>query len=150
MSKNERAQNFADDWLYWLRSRRFYGPPMPKHILSMLSMPDTGGDPPDAKLSADMAAFHLGVIGLPEKLGRPFIRIYCGYPDMLIKTLADEEKCCPSVYYDRAHKGANDALAGMRRAMNMVENMGILMRREKNEQNRPLQKGINVVSYLPC
>lgn len=148
MSKSERAQALADDWPYWLRNHRFFGPPQPKHILAMLSMPDTGGEPPDAKLSAEMAAFHLGVIGLPDHLGRAFVRVYCGWPNLPIKTLAAQDGICPSVYYDRAHKGANDALAGMRRAMNIVENMGLLLYREKTEQNRPLQNGGHMVSSL--
>lgn len=148
MSKNERAQAYAYEWLYWLSNHRFFGPPQPKHIIAMLSMPDTRGEPPDAKLSAEMAAFHLGVIGLPDDLGRAFVRVYCHWPDLPIKTLAAQDGVCPSVYYDRAHKGANDALLGMRKAMNIVENMGILMYREKTKQNRTLQNSEVIVSSL--
>lgn len=139
MGKSERAQEICYDWLKWLHQRRFFGPPMPKHIIAMLAMPDSSGDPPDAPLSAELAAFHLGVIGLPDQLGRPFVRIYCGWPAEPIKSLAHREGVCPSVYYDRAHKGAVDALAGMRRAMNLVENMGILLCRGKTIQNSTLQ-----------
>ena len=128
MSRNNQAQELAYNWIKWLHNGRFFGPPMPKHILAMLSMPDTSGEPPDAPLSAELAAFHLGVIGLDESVGRPFIRIYCGWPAEPIKTLAHREGVCSSVYYDRAHKGAADALKGMRRALNVVENMGLLKR----------------------
>lgn len=111
--KNERAQNLAYDWMKWLCTRRLFGPPPPKHILAILSMPDSSGEAPDAALSADMQAFHASVASLPDSIGRAFIRVYCGVPNTPIKTLAFEEGIERNAYYARAHQGASQALRGM-------------------------------------
>ena len=131
MSKSLRAQALADDWMYWLHTRSFFGPPPPKHILAMLSMPNVGGEPPNAKLSVEIAAFHIGVVGLPDDLGRPFIRVYCGWPDQPIKSLAYDENVSSVAYYDRAHKGARLALQNMQYAINRAENLGLMKRKEQ-------------------
>lgn len=125
MSKNQRAQNLAYDWIKWLRTKSFYGRPMPKHILAVLSMPDTSGEPPDAPLSVELAAFHAGVTRLPAELGRPFLRVYCDCPKAPIKVLADQERVGRDTYYARAHKGAKMALIGMHHALMMAEGLGV-------------------------
>lgn len=119
--KNDRAQNLAYDWKQWLMTRRYFGPPMPKHIIAVLSMPNTGGEEPDAPMSAEIAAFHLGVCSLDDKHGRPFIKVYCGFPKGLTKEQWLNEGISERAYYDRAHKGAEFALAEMNRAINRLK-----------------------------
>lgn len=125
MSRNQRAQNLVDEWIPWLRTKTFYGRPYPKHILAMLSMPDTSREPPDAKLSAELAAFHLGVVGLDDHIGRPFLRVYADWPDKPIKLLAYEEGIGRDTYYERAHKGASIAIHRMNGALSMIELLAI-------------------------
>lgn len=126
MTKSQRAQDLADEWVYWLHTKRFQAPPERKHILAILSMPDTGGEPPNARLSAEMAAFHVGVMSLPDELGRAFVRVYCGWPNEPIKALAGDDNIGRDAYYERAHKGAAMALVNMQHALNKVENLGLL------------------------
>lgn len=137
MSKNQRCQDLVDAWLPWLRSRRFYGPHSPLHILAVLSMPDTRKGPPDADLSEEMAAFNIGVMSLPASIGRPFIRIYCGWPDEYVKVLAHREGVALRTYYDRADEGAKQVLVAMNIAMRMVENLKVLHCADINAQKLP-------------
>lgn len=125
MSKSQRAQDLADEWLYWLHTRRFFAPGERKHILALLSMPDTSGEPPNARMSAEMAAFHLGVLSLQDHIGRAFIKVYCRFPSDPVKVLAYQENIGRDAYYARAHAGAEQVLAVMGRKLAMIENLGL-------------------------
>ena len=124
--KNQRAQALADDWQYWLTTRRFFAPPEAKNILAMMSdKTRPAKEPPNAGLSAEIAAFHIAVCGLPDKLGSAFIRVYCGWPNEPVKTLAFNAGIERPAYYERAHKGAAQALSAMRHILAMVDNLGL-------------------------
>ena len=126
MSRNARAQALADDWQYWLATRRFFAPPEAKNILAMMSdKTRPAKEPPNAALSADIAAFHIAVCGLPDKLGAAFIRVYCGWPNEPVKTLAFDAGIERLAYYERAHKGAAQALSAKRHILAMVDNLGL-------------------------
>ena len=139
MSKNERAQALADEWFPWLLTRRFFAPPPQKHILATLIQSEKSREPPNAKLSAEMSAFNQGVVGMDEKCIIPFLRVYCGFPNEPVKLLAHKEKINPDTFYERAHKGASQAVRTMNHLMAMVENLGILNNLDLPRQNRPRQ-----------
>ena len=108
MSKNQQAQSLAYEWLDWLQTRSFFGPPPSKSLLAMMSdKSKPSRQPPNARLSAEIAAFHVAVCGLPDELGAPFIRIYCKWPEQPVKTLAFDVGINQDTYYDRAHRGAD-------------------------------------------
>ena len=125
MSRNKQAQALVNDWIPWLKTKAFFGRPNPKHIIAVLSMPDTSGEPPNAKLSAEIAAFHLAVIGLPYNLGRPFVRVYAEWPDMPIKLLSWQEGIERNTYYERAHKAAAMVITQTRRTLESIELLGL-------------------------
>lgn len=68
------------EWAYWCRTRRFYAPPAPNtSLLGRLTQKtkvrtNTGG--PDAISSAELAAFHLGVVSQPMALDRQCFELH--------------------------------------------------------------------------
>ena len=139
MSRNARAQALADDWFMWLMTRRFFAPPPQKHILARLIQAEKNREPPSAPLSAEMSAFNQGVIGMDEKCVIPFLRVYCGFPNQPVKLLAYNENINPDTFYERAHKGAGQAVRTMNHLMALAENMGLLIHRDSARQNRTRQ-----------
>lgn len=131
MNRSERAKALSDDWITWLDDRRFFGPPPKKSVLAMLIEKNRArGEAPDRPLNAEIAAFHVAVMGLPVESFLPFIRVYCGVPFVPVKTLAFEAGIGRDTYYDRAHTAAHVVLRSMNCVMAMVENMEILKPRE--------------------
>ena len=125
--KNQRAQNLAYDWLKWLSTRRFFGPPPQKHILALMQQQGLSGETLDAPLSIEMPAFHNAVNALPDNHGRPFLKIYCGFPEGVpVKTLAYSEGIGLRTYYDRAEKAASDVLKQMNHNLVMVETLKLM------------------------
>lgn len=61
-------------WAAWSRTRRFFGPPpIAPGILGKLTRKGTGarrGGPPDAALSAELAALNLAIAAQPEDVSR--------------------------------------------------------------------------------
>lgn len=136
MNKSERAKSLADDWITWLDDRRFFGPPPKKSVLAMLIEKNRSrGEIPDRPLNAELAAFHVAVVGLPQEMFLPFIRVYCGVPDAPIKALAYGAGIGRDAYYDRAHKAAYQVLRSMRSVLAMVENIGLMKQRESVGKN---------------
>ena len=131
MDRSERAKALADDWISWLDDHRFFGPPEKKSILAQLvEKAKRKGEPPDRPLNAELAAFHVAVMGLEIRQFQYFIRVYCGYPFEPVKTLACEAGVSRETYYQRAHEAAHQVLGSMASVMAMVENLGILQRQE--------------------
>lgn len=147
MSKDKPLKAQFDDWLYWCRTRAFYGPPQPKHILALLSMPDTSREPPSAKLSAEMAAFNLSVIALPDHIGRPVIQFYFDWPANSVKQFVYDEKIGLRTYYDRVHVGEKLIMRGVRCNMALIENLKILHRADFSARNSSARFDSVMVDY---
>lgn len=66
---DRNLHEFCEDWAYWCRTRRFFGPPDRGSCLlgrlSGQSRPVRAGGP-DGACSADLAAFHLAVLAQPR------------------------------------------------------------------------------------
>lgn len=79
----ERAElhELCLDWSWWCRTRRFYvRPSLPASLLGKLRTPTAtrrGNGGPDAIASAELAAFHLAVLGQPsEALDRKVFELH--------------------------------------------------------------------------
>ena len=137
MNKSERAQVLADDWVTWLDDHRFFGPQPKKSIIAQLIEKNRARkEPPDRPLNAEIAAFHVAVMGLSVDQFRYFVRVYCGVPFEPIKTLAFDAGIGRDTYYERAHSAAHQVLRSMDGLLAMVENMGIRTCRSESLQNR--------------
>ena len=148
MSKNQQAQSLAYEWLDWLQTRSFFGPPPSKSILAMLSdKSKPSRQPPNARLSAEIAAFHVAVCGLPDDLGAPFIRVYCKWPEQPIKTLAFDANIDQNTYYSRAHRGAEQAMRNMRHVLAMAQNLGLMKSSDLTRENIARENMPVVVPY---
>ncbi|WP_412479899.1 hypothetical protein [Azonexus sp. IMCC34839] len=125
MAMNEQAKELADQWLDWLRTRRFMAPPVPPSLLSLMMKGSISEGEPDGPMSPEMPAFNAAVMALfnqkPE-LAYPFIRVYCGFPITPVKSIASEIGVSTKTYYDLAHKGADEVI----RRMNLVINLRLL------------------------
>lgn len=142
MNKSERAQVLADDWVTWLDDHRFFGPPPKKSILAQLIEKNRAkGEAPDRPLNAEIAAFHVAVIGLSVDQFRYFIRVYCCVPCVPIKTLSFEAGIGHNTYYERAHTAAHLVLNRMRSVLDMVENLGLMNDRDVSCFDRTKQSG---------
>lgn len=107
-NRNEYVYNLALDWVRWLDTRRFFGPPEQKNILARLQGGGKSGGEPDGVMSAEVAAFNLAVCGLEIGYFIPFIAIYCEYRPKPVKVMAYELGIQPPAFYDRAEKAAAD------------------------------------------
>lgn len=146
--KNQRAQALADDWLYWLMTRRFFGPPPSKNILAMMSDKSRPSrEPPNARLSAELSAFHVAVCGLPDHLGAPFMRIYCMWPNEPVKTLAFDAGISRDAYYERAHSGAAQAMRNTKSILAMVQNLGLVKCNDSARQDSARHNDAVMVSF---
>lgn len=132
---NERAKNLAAEWVYWLNDRRIFGPPPQVNVLVRLMKerdPPASRGEPDGALSAELAAFHVGVIYLEENLFTPFMVVYCGYQTAPAKTpvkaWAAKFGIASPAFYDRAHKAATKVLATMRTVQLMREQEAAILR----------------------
>lgn len=113
MSKrNEQVYQMAQDWLIWLKSRRFVGPPPQKNILVALAEKNKDkGEPPDGPMSAEIAAFNLAINALKAGYLVPFVAVYCDYRPKPVKTLAYELGIQPPAFYERAHEAATKVMS---------------------------------------
>lgn len=145
--RNERCQRYAWDWVRWLNTRRFYGQPPQVGIIAGLMARVPGrvddaeplecyrppsGEPPDAKNSPEIAAFHTAVLSVestnPEMI-QAWLRIYLDVPTLPssqaslrrgiapravpIKTLSNHAGISIPTYYSRAHRAAGAILGRM-------------------------------------
>lgn len=130
--RNEVVYQMAQDWIYWLDTRRFLGEPPQKNILALM-MQDKGDckpkGEPDGPVSAEIAAFNMAVSCL--ELGRfvPFIVVYCDYKPQPIKTMAHDLGIGRDQFYERAHSAASEVHAV---AMRLVR-LNSQMRKEVDE-----------------
>ena len=106
-NRNQYVLNLAIDWIRWLDTRRFFGPPEQKNILAILQGGGRSGDIPDADMAAEIAAFNLAVGSLDQGYFVPFVVIYCGYKPKPIKVMAYELGIDRSTFYDRGENAAN-------------------------------------------
>lgn len=99
------------NWIEWIRTRRFYAPPMPPSILALLAK-QSSGEPPNAANDALCAAFNLVLQGAPESERLPFLYVYLKqYRPGPIKELAYALGIDADTVYWRAHKAAPVYLA---------------------------------------
>lgn len=120
--KNERALFYAGKWVVWLSTRRFFGPPAVRDVLTRLAKKSGCTREPDGPMSDEIAAFHCGVVALPAGSLLPFIKIYCEFPEEPVKKLAYDMGIGRAAYYDRAHAAAQEVL----RLQSIVLNMQLL------------------------
>lgn len=102
---NPRAQELAQEWMKWHKSRRFFAPPAGKNVLAQF-MPSPTREAPDAPLSAELAAFNLAIHSQDEQSLVPFVVVYCEYRPKPIKWIAHELGISRDTFYTRAHKTA--------------------------------------------
>lgn len=106
-SRHEHIYQKAQEWLIWLNTRRFLGEAPQKNILvAMMERDKEKKPPPDALMSAEIAAFNLAVSALDYEHLLPFCAVYCDYRPKPIKTLANEIGIARDTFYERAHETA--------------------------------------------
>jgi hypothetical protein len=70
----------SEEWAYWCRTRRLYAPPAATTSLlgRLTKKTSVSGTPggPDAISSAELAAFHLGVVSQPMALDRQCFELH--------------------------------------------------------------------------
>jgi DNA-directed RNA polymerase specialized sigma24 family protein len=99
-------------WVQWLRTRKFYAPPLPQNILEILKGSNSGKEPPNADNDALCAAFNLVIEGAPDGERLPFLYVYLKqYRPNPIKTLAHDLGIDADTVYQRAHKVAPEYLS---------------------------------------
>jgi len=128
MPKQPEAINeLVYDWVAWLRTRRFYAPPMPPNMLLLLMEGRASGEVPNARNHPLCAAFNL-VINEAEAAERlPFLYVYLPeYRPKPVKSLAAELGIDRDTIYQRARTAAVKFYAQARR----LEEMHTMIRRE--------------------
>ena len=85
---------FCECWAAWVRTRRMYvNPSLPVSVLGKLSARGTkvASDGPDAIASAELAAFHLAMLGQPmESLDRRVFELHYYWRVRNVKAAAAE------------------------------------------------------------
>jgi len=84
---NQEQHLFCVEWGQWHRSRRLFAPPVPPTILARLQ-PSRVGEPPDARLSADLSYFNLSLLAQPEGTGKLAMYYFYVYQLRPIKAVA--------------------------------------------------------------
>lgn len=120
--RNEKAYELAQEWVTWLDTRRFYGPPEQRSILAQF-MPSVSKAPPNANNSTEIHAFNLAVCALPVGELVPFIAIYCGLRPKPIKCMADDIGIERAAFYERAHASAGSVMKTTRTLVELSEAM---------------------------
>lgn len=115
--RNEAVYQIAQDWIRWLDTRKFMGPPIQKNILAQF-MPGKVGRQPNGPMSAKLNAFNLAVMSMDIGDFVPFLVVYCdvntGRP---IKALADDLGIGREAFYSRAHSSASRLIKTMHMLM---------------------------------
>jgi hypothetical protein len=111
--RNEAAYQMAQDWVKWLDSRRFLGPPLQRNILAQF-MPSKTGREPNGPMSAELNAFNLAVSSLDIGEFVPFVVIYCEIKIKPIKAIAADMGIGRDTFYDRAHCAASKCIGLVR------------------------------------
>lgn len=127
---NREAYDLAQEWVRWLDTRRFYGPPQQRSILAMMIKDDDKctSCEPDADNSMELHAFNLAVCGLEIGQFVPFVVVYCDFRPgkRPVKCISADMGIDRSTFYDRADKAASSVLKTTRQ---LVE-MSCMVRRE--------------------
>jgi hypothetical protein len=124
MTRNEQVYTMAQDWIYWLDTRKFFGEAPQQNILArMIAERSQSNGVPDIELSAEMSAFNLAVCSLEVGLFVPFIVVYCGYKPKPIKCMADEMSIGRDQFYERAHRAASRIAGTTRQLIRLNEEM---------------------------
>lgn len=102
-------EKVIDDWIEWLRTRRFYAPPLPQNILAMLAEKNSKvtREPPNANNDALCAAFNLVISTAPDEERLPFMYVYVKrLRPQPVKCLASNLGIDRDTVYQRAHVAA--------------------------------------------
>lgn len=116
-TRNEYIFALAKDWPRWCRSKQMYCAPQRRNILDQSAR----GEPPDAPLSPEMAAFDaaLRALDLPHQAAVKVI--YCGLSSvsqLVVASGVSRRQC-----YYLAHEGADRISAMMCDKMRLSEAM---------------------------
>jgi hypothetical protein len=111
--RNEAAYQMAQEWVKWLDSRRFLGPPLQRNILAQF-MPSKTGREPNGPMSAELNAFNLAVSSLDVGEFVPFVVIYCEIKIKPIKAIAADMGIGRDTFYERAHCAASKCIGLVR------------------------------------
>jgi hypothetical protein len=94
LASDGRLHELCEAWSSWCRTRRFFGrPSMPASLLGKLTSRTRAAQPggPNAACSAQLAAFHLAVLGQPASaLDRQVFELHYLYRVRNIKACAAE------------------------------------------------------------
>jgi hypothetical protein len=119
--RNEAAYQMAQDWVQWLDSRRFLGPPLQRNILAQF-MPSKAGREPNGPMSAELNAFNLAVASLDVGEFVPFVVVYCGIKIKPIKAIAADMGIGRDTFYERAHCAASKCIGLVRMQLRLSNN----------------------------
>lgn len=106
-------RNAADDnanaWVEWARTRRLFAPPVRSSVLARLQPPSrSSGVAPDSFCDADLPFYNMAVHALCENgsfnaEAACFLGVYW-YPATNIKAMAREQECARGTVYNRARR----------------------------------------------
>lgn len=102
-------ETLIDNWIEWLRTRRFYVPPLPQNILTVLAEQNSkvSRPPPSADNDALCAAFNLVITMAPDAERLPFLYVYVKrLRPQPLKSLGRDLGIDRDTVYQRAHAAA--------------------------------------------
>jgi hypothetical protein len=120
MTTNPEAERLLQDYRRWIETRRFFGPPGAKNVLSQF-MPSKEGKIPNGPMSPEMQAFHVSLIGTPKHRQIAFVAIYCRDWPEPAKKVAYDLNMSRATLYRVAHKTANELVTRTRVTASIYE-----------------------------
>lgn len=102
-------ESLIEAYIEWLRTRRFYAPPIPQNMLAMLAERNSKiqREPPNANNDAMCAAFNLVISSAPDAERLPFLYVYFKrIRPKPLKCLAADMGIDRDTVYQRAHAAA--------------------------------------------
>ncbi|MBC8729999.1 hypothetical protein [Paraburkholderia sp. UCT2] len=120
------ADDFANRWVHWSRTRRFLAPTVKSSVLARLTSPGGARCEPDAVMDSEMPFFNMAVHALCDDPNHAseavcFLGIY--WYTTCIKALAREQACARGTVYNRARAFSKCATLLSRTIRNVHESM---------------------------
>ena len=121
--RNEAVYAIAQDWIRWLDTRKFMGPPEQRNILAQFIASRRATREPNGPMSAWLNAFNLAITSLEIGQFVPFVVVYCELKEKPIKALSDELGIGRDAFYERAHASAGRVMKMTRQLVEMNKQM---------------------------
>ncbi|NUX55936.1 hypothetical protein [Paraburkholderia youngii] len=120
------ADDFANRWAHWSRTRRLLAPTVKSGVLARLTSPGGAWCEPDAVMDSEMPFFNMAVHALCDEPNHAseavcFLGIY--WYTTCIKALAREQGCARGTVYNRARAFSKRAKLLSRTIRNVHESM---------------------------